>query len=71
MADAIPPNLLNGLRAIAKASHINHMVELKGSIGSSNSLVRHASSRILNEGSPEAARATDKVLRLPKAQAAK
>lgn len=62
----LPPNVKSILQARMHSAHSVHMNELKGNIASSNNIARHSSSRMLDEPSPQQARAIDKILRLPK-----
>lgn len=62
---SIPANVLAKLHASFHSAHTLHMVELKSNVASANNIVRHSSARMVDEGSPASARATDKILRLP------
>ena len=62
----LPANVKSLLQARSHTSHQHHMGELKGHIASSNNIVRHSAARMVDEPSPQQARAIDKVLRLPK-----
>ncbi len=63
---AMPPNVVTKLQSSMHASHSLHMAEIKSNIASSNNIVRHSAARMIDEPSPQQARAIDKILRLPK-----
>lgn len=63
---ALAPNVKTILQARMHTAHSVHMNEIKGNIASSNNIARHSSSRMLDEPSPQQARAIDKILRTPK-----
>ena len=62
---ALPANVKTHLQAASRAAHQNHMTEMKSNIASSNNVVRHSAARMIDEPSPQQARAIDKILRLP------
>ena len=64
---AIPANVKTHLQSASKGAHSQHMTEMKSNIASSNNIVRHSAARMIDEPSPQQARAIDKILRLPKA----
>lgn len=64
----IPANVKTKLQASSHANHITHMAEARANITSSNNVVRHSAARMVDEPSPQQARAIDKILRLPKQQ---
>lgn len=63
---AIPANVKTKIQARSHSAHSLHMNELKGNVASSNNIARHSSTRMIDEPSPQQARAIDKILRLPK-----
>jgi len=63
---AIPANVKTKLQANSHSHHALLMGEAKGNIQSSNNIVRHSAARMIDEPSPQQARAIDKILRLPK-----
>lgn len=63
---AIPANIKAHLQAAQKGAHSQHMHEMKTNIASANNIVRHSAARMVDEPSPQQARAIDKILRLPK-----
>jgi hypothetical protein len=63
---AMPPRLKAQLKAEMLGAHSNHMVDAKANIASANNIVRHSAARMVDEPSPQQARAIDKILRLPK-----
>lgn len=66
MADALPPNVKTKLHSSFHSNHTLHFAELKSNVASSNNIVRHSAARMVDEPSPQQARAIDKILRLPK-----
>jgi len=62
----IPANVKTKLQASSHGAHIQHMGEAKSNIASSSSIVRHSAARMIDEPSPQQARAIDKILRTPK-----
>lgn len=62
----LPPRTKTLLRAEAFSAHTSRQHETLSNIASANNIVRHASARMVDEPSPQQARAIDKVLRLPK-----
>lgn len=63
---AIPPNVKTLLHSVTHGAHTQHMVDTKANFASSNNIVRHSAARMVDEPSPQQARAIDKILRLPK-----
>ena len=63
---AIPANVKTKLQSSSHGAHIGHMAEAKSNVASSNNIVRHSAARMVDEPSPQQARAIDKILRLPK-----
>lgn len=63
----LPPNIMATLRSESMASHTQHMFDAISNIANSNNIVRHSAARMIDEPSPQQARAIDKILRLPKA----
>jgi hypothetical protein len=61
----IPANVMSVLRAESNAAHTNHMKEALASTHSASNIVRHSAARMIDEPSPQQARAIDKILRLP------
>lgn len=61
----LPPRVLAMLRAESNGAHSQHMKEAAGNISNSNNIVRHSAARMIDEPSPQQARAIDKILRLP------
>lgn len=61
----LPPRLKAHLKSEMIAAHTQHMTDAKSNIGSSNNIVRHSAARMVDEPSPQQARAIDKILRLP------
>lgn len=57
--------LLEHLRYESSGAHTQHMAEIKASRGVTNHIARAAAIKYWDEPSPAAARAVDKVLRLP------
>ena len=62
---ALPKNAKAILQTESAAAHTNHMAEVKANIANSNNVVRHSAARMVDEPSPQQARAIDKILRLP------
>jgi len=62
----IPQNVKTKLQSTSQAQHTLLMGESRGNIQSSNNIVRHSAARMIDEPSPQQARAIDKILRLPK-----
>jgi hypothetical protein len=62
---ALPPNVKSKIQASFHSQHSLLMGESKGNVQSSNNVARHSSTRMLDEPSPQQARAIDKILRLP------
>ena len=65
--DGLPDKVLTVIRAASRTSHTQHMHEAVSNISNSNNIVRHSAARMIDEPSPQQARAIDKILRLPKA----
>ena len=63
--DGLPENVMANLRASSTAAHTQHMFDAISNIASSNNIVRHSAARMIDEPSPQQARAIDKILRLP------
>jgi len=63
----LPPKVYSVLAAESAGAHTQHMAEAKANISSSNNIARHSATRMIDEPSPQQARAIDKILRLPKA----
>ena len=63
---ALPPNVVTLLKVESLGAHKQHMHEAKSNIANANNLVRHSAARMVDEPSPQQARAIDKILRLPK-----
>ena len=61
----IPTNVKTKVQAASHANHVLLMNESRGNIQSSNNIVRHSAARMIDEPSPQQARAIDKILRLP------
>lgn len=57
--------LLEHLRYESSGAHAQHMAEIKASRGVTNHIVRASAAKYFDEPTPAAARAIDKVLRLP------
>ena len=62
----IPSNVKTKLQAASFGAHQRHMADAKANITSANNIVRHSAARMVDEPSPQQARAIDKILRLPK-----
>lgn len=62
----IPANVKTKHQARFHAGHGLTMTESRSNIQSSNNIARHSSTRMIDEPSPQQARAIDKILRLPK-----
>lgn len=62
---SIPPNVKTKLQASSHSAHTLHMIDAKANVTNSNNIVRHAAARMVDEPSPQQARAIDKILRLP------
>lgn len=69
MASGLPPRTKTLLRSEAFQGHTQRQHESLANIASANSIVRHSSARMVDEPSPQQARAIDKILRLPAQQA--
>jgi len=63
---AIPPNVKTKIQARFHDAHSVHMTDAKANVVSANNIVRHSAARMVDEPSPQQARAIDKILRLPK-----
>ena len=63
---SLPPNVLTLLKESSASAHTQHMHEATSNISNSNNIVRHSAARMIDEPSPQQARAIDKILRLPK-----
>lgn len=63
---AIPANVKTKIQSRFHSAHSLHFEELKSNVASSNNIARHSSTRMIDEPSPQQARAIDKILRLPK-----
>lgn len=63
---ALPANVKTKIQASFHTSHHVHMQESKSNFANSNNIVRHSAARMVDEPSPQQARAIDKILRLPK-----
>jgi len=64
-SSGLPDRVRTVLRSEASGAHTQHMNESKSNISSSNNIVRHSAARMIDEPSPQQARAIDKILRLP------
>jgi len=62
----VPPNVKTKIQSAFHQSHSVHMVDAKANVVSANNIVRHSAARMVDEPSPQQARAIDKILRLPK-----
>lgn len=62
---SLPPNIQAQLRAESMGAHTQHMFDAVSNISNSNNIVRHSAARMVDEPSPQQARAIDKILRLP------
>lgn len=63
---AIPANVKTRLQAMGHDAHKHSMAETRANVASANNIVRHSAARMIDEPSPQQARAIDKILRLPK-----
>lgn len=63
---ALPPNVKTKIQSRFHSGHSLTMLESKSNVQSSNNIARHSSTRMIDEPSPQQARAIDKILRLPK-----
>jgi len=61
----IPANVKTKLEATFHSNHTHHMGIIKGNIAAANNLMRHITTRLVNEPTPQQARSIDKILRLP------
>ncbi len=61
----LPPNVRTLLRQESAGAHTQHMFDAKSNVANSNNIVRHSAARMIDEPSPQQARAIDKILRLP------
>jgi hypothetical protein len=61
----LPAKMKALLQSESHAAHTQHMTEAKSNISNSNNIVRHSAARMVDEPSPQQARAIDKILRLP------
>ena len=62
---SIPANVKTALQTMFHSGHKLHMQEAKSNVKSANNIVRHSAARMIDEPSPQQARAIDKILRLP------
>lgn len=62
----IPPNVKTSLQARAHSLHGANMQQSRENITSATGLLKHIAVRMVDEPSPQQARAIDKILRLPK-----
>ena len=62
----IPTNVKTKVQSASHANHALLMGESRANVQSSNNIVRHSAARMIDEPSPQQARAIDKILRLPK-----
>ena len=62
----LPANVATAIEADDVAAHIQHLNEFKTNIAHAANLHRLVAVRMVDEPSPAAARATDKILRNPK-----
>jgi hypothetical protein len=63
---SLPPKAKANIQAESYGSHSNHMTSIKANVASANNIIRHSAARMVDEPSPQQARAIDKILRLPK-----
>lgn len=63
---ALPANVKTKIQATSHLSHKILFNESTANAQSSNNIVRHSAARMVDEPSPQQARAIDKILRLPK-----
>jgi len=61
----LPPRLKAALKAEMLGAQSQHMLDAKSNVASANNIVRHSAARMVDEPSPQQARAIDKILRLP------
>jgi len=61
----LPPRLKAHLKSEMIGAHSQHMADAKANVSSANNIVRHSAARMIDEPSPQQARAIDKILRLP------
>ena len=61
----VPANVKTKIQSRFHDAHSVHMADAKANITSSNNIVRHSAARMIDEPSPQQARAIDKILRLP------
>ena len=64
--DGIPKNVKTKIKASIRRAHSIRTNETVLNVQSSNNVVRHSAARMVDEPSPQQARAIDKILRLPK-----
>lgn len=63
---SIPANVKTKIQASFHAAHKIFVNESIANAASANNIVRHSASRMVDEPSPQQARAIDKILRTPK-----
>ena len=63
---AIPANVKTKIQASTRRMHSIRTNESVMNVQSANNIVRHSAARMVDEPSPQQARAIDKILRLPK-----
>ena len=61
----IPKNVKTKIQASSAGAHVQRIHNSTSNIASSNNIVRHSAARMVDEPSPQQARAIDKILRLP------
>jgi hypothetical protein len=62
---AIPANVKTAIQSGFHHAHEIRMGESVMNVQSANNIVRHSAARMVDEPSPQQARAIDKILRLP------
>lgn len=62
----IPARVKAALLTETHGAHTQHMFSSKSNAANSNNIVRHSAARMIDEASPQQARAIDKILRLPR-----
>jgi hypothetical protein len=61
----LPPRVKSILKEEMIAANTAHLTDAKANVASANNIVRHSAARMIDEASPQQARAIDKILRLP------
>lgn len=67
-SNMLPPRIRSAIKSRAIQAHTVSMEQGAANIRSANNIVRHSAAKFLDEPTPAAARAIDKILRAPRLQ---